>query len=114
MSDFFPWPLNCSNACSAKGFKQKIGRPSAASLTGEVMNFMNAMQSLRQDDFENVVLAELEQLRKTEKALQQMYPRLKTKPQLRTTFMQQLADMQERAYRLDAVLNPAAAQQSVA
>jgi len=70
---------------------------------------MNFMQSLMQDDFENVVLTELEQLRKTEKALQKMYPRLKSKPQLRKTFLQQLADMQERAYRLDAVLNPSAA-----
>jgi ferritin-like metal-binding protein YciE len=73
------------------------------------MHFMKLMHSLRQDEFENVVLAELEELRKTEKALQKMYPRLKTKPQLRNTFLQQLADMQQRAYRLDAVLNPTAA-----
>jgi ferritin-like metal-binding protein YciE len=73
------------------------------------MHFMKAVQSLRQDEFENVVLAELQELRKTEKALQEMYPRLKTKPQLRNTFMQQLADMQQRAYRLDAVLNPTGA-----
>jgi hypothetical protein len=72
------------------------------------MNYMKAIQSIRQDEFENVVLAELQELRKTEKALQRMYPRLKTKPQLRNTFLQQLADMQQRAYRLDAVLNPAA------
>ena len=78
------------------------------------MHFMKLMQSLRQDEFENVVLSELEELRKTEKALQKMYPRLKSKPQLRNTFLQQLADMQQRAYRLDAVLNPTAGQTSVA
>jgi ferritin-like metal-binding protein YciE len=69
---------------------------------------MKVMQSIRQDEFENVVVAELLQLRKTEEALQKMYPRLRTKPELRSTFMQQLADMQQRAYRLDAVLNPTA------
>jgi ferritin-like metal-binding protein YciE len=58
------------------------------------------------DEFENALLAELEQLRRTEKALQKLYPRLKSRPQLRTHFLEQLADMQQRAYRLDAVLNP--------
>ena len=58
-----------------------------------------------------VLLAELQELRRTEEALQRMYPRLKSKPQLRTRFMQQLADMQERTYRLDAVLNPVGALQ---
>jgi ferritin-like metal-binding protein YciE len=59
-----------------------------------------------QEEFENVLIAELEDLRKSEKALQKMYPRLKSKPQLRVHFLQQLADMQQRAHRLDAVLNP--------
>ena len=36
-----------------------------------------------QDEFENVLIAELEELRKSEKALQKIYPRLKSKPQLR-------------------------------
>jgi ferritin-like metal-binding protein YciE len=62
-----------------------------------------------QDEFENVLIAELEELHKTEKALQRMYPRLKRKPQLRTHFLRQLADMQQRAQRLDAVLNPVGA-----
>jgi len=57
-----------------------------------------------QDEFENALLAELQEIRRTEKALQRLYPRLKSKPQLRTRFLEQLADMQERAYRLDAVL----------
>ena len=64
-----------------------------------------------QEEFESVLMAELEELRRSEKALQKMYPRLKSKPQLRTQFLQQLADMQQRAYRLDAVLNPVGALQ---
>jgi ferritin-like metal-binding protein YciE len=73
---------------------------------------MNAVKSTPlQDEFESLLMAELEELRRSEKALQKMYPRLKSKPQLRTRFLQQLADMQERAYRLDAVLNPVEALQ---
>jgi ferritin-like metal-binding protein YciE len=64
-----------------------------------------------QDEFENVLLAELQELRRTEKALEKLYPRLKSKPQLRTRFLQQLSDMQFRARRLDAVLNPTGALQ---
>jgi ferritin-like metal-binding protein YciE len=59
-----------------------------------------------QDEFESVLVAELEELRRSEKALQKMYPRLKAKPQLRVRFLEQLAEMQQRAHRLDAVLNP--------
>jgi ferritin-like metal-binding protein YciE len=59
-----------------------------------------------QDEFEDALMAELEELRKSEKALQKMYPRLKHKPKLRIAFLQQLADMQRRAERLDGVLNP--------
>jgi hypothetical protein len=64
-----------------------------------------------QDEFENVLMEELEELRKSEKALQRLYPRLKTRPQLRTRFLLQLADMQQRAHRLDGVLNPVGALQ---
>jgi len=71
---------------------------------------MKAVRSTpSQDEFENVLMAELEELRRSEKALQKMYPRLKSKPQLRTIFLRQLADMQQRAHRLDAVLNPVGA-----
>ena len=59
-----------------------------------------------QDEFENALMSELEELRKSEKALQKLYPRLKSKPQLRVQFLQQLAVMQQRAHRLDGVLNP--------
>ncbi len=71
---------------------------------------MKAVSSMpTQDEFESALLAELEQLRRSEKALQKMYPRLKAKPQLRTIFLEQLAEMQLRAHRLDAVLNPVGA-----
>jgi ferritin-like metal-binding protein YciE len=72
---------------------------------------MPSRDEFRSDEFESVLLAELEQLRRSEKALQKMYPRLKAKPQLRTRFLLQLAEMQQRAYRLDAVLNPIGALQ---
>lgn len=68
---------------------------------------MNAVKSTKiNDEFESALIAELEDLRKTEAALKKMYPRLKRKPQLRPVFLKQLADMQYRAQRLDAVLNP--------
>ncbi len=63
------------------------------------------------DDFETAVVAELRLLRRSEKLLQIMYPRLKSMPQLRARFVQQLAEMQQRAQRLDAVLNPVGALQ---
>jgi len=61
------------------------------------------------DEFEIALVAELRHLRNSEKQLQRMYPRLKSRPQLRSGFMQQLAEMQMRAERLDAVLNPVSA-----
>jgi len=64
------------------------------------------------DEFEIALLAELRHLRSSEKILQRMYPKLKTKPQLRNRFMDQLAEMQLRAQRLDAVLNPIGALRS--
>ncbi len=68
---------------------------------------MKALQTIpTQDEFENALLTELEELRRAEKALEKMYTRLKGKPQLLTQFLEQLADMQQRTDRLDAVLNP--------
>jgi ferritin-like metal-binding protein YciE len=73
---------------------------------------MKALQSIPlQDEFENALLTELEELRRAEKALEKMYTRLKGKPQLRTQFLEQLADMQLRTERLDAVLDPVEALQ---
>ena len=59
-----------------------------------------------QDEFEIALLAELKELRRAEKALEKMFVRLKGKPQLRTQFLEQLADVQQRTDRLDAVLDP--------
>jgi ferritin-like metal-binding protein YciE len=73
---------------------------------------MKVKSTPSQDEFENVLMEELEELRKSEKALQRLYPRLKTRPQLRARFLLQLADMQQRAHRLDGVLNPVGALQS--
>jgi ferritin-like metal-binding protein YciE len=68
---------------------------------------MKALQSIpMQDEFENALLTELQELRRAEKALEKMYTRLKGKPQLLTQFLEQLADMQQRTDRLDAVLSP--------
>ncbi len=63
------------------------------------------------DEFETALVAELQHLRTSEKLLQRMYARLKSRPQLRSRFLQQLAEMQLRAQRLDAVLNPLGALQ---
>jgi ferritin-like metal-binding protein YciE len=64
------------------------------------------------DEFETALVVELQHLRTSERLLQRMYPRLKSKPQLRDRFLQQLAEMQLRAQRLDAVLSPMNALQS--
>jgi ferritin-like metal-binding protein YciE len=64
-----------------------------------------------EDEFETALVVELEQLHKRERVLQKMYPRLKSKPQLRDRFLQELAEMQQCADRLDAVLNPIGALQ---
>lgn len=63
----------------------------------------------RDDDFETIVAEELEYLRAGERRLQQMYRRLKTKPQLMDRFKSDLAEMRQRVDRLYAVLNPFAA-----
>jgi ferritin-like metal-binding protein YciE len=58
------------------------------------------------DEFATAVFSELRHLHHCEKVLQRMYPRLKNTPELRDRFLDQLAEMQQRAQRLDAVLNP--------
>jgi hypothetical protein len=79
-------------------------RPMSAQPSSAASGFAN-------DEFETAVLAELQHLRRCEKRLQNMYPRLKSMPQLRGRFVQQLGEMQLRAQRLDAVLNPVGALQ---
>jgi len=70
-----------------------------------------AQSDTAHDEFETAVVAELWHLRRCEKLLQSMYPHLKSMPQLRARFLRQLAEMQRRAQRLDAVLNPIGAMQ---
>jgi ferritin-like metal-binding protein YciE len=72
----------------------------------ETFQSMQVQREFERDEFESALVAELVELRRSEKALQKMYPRLKSKPQLRERFLEQLAEMQQRAHRLDAVLNP--------
>ncbi len=60
----------------------------------------------RQDDFDAVLVAELEALRSGEQRLRRLYPQLQGCPQLRESFLRDLAAIQQRADRLDAVLNP--------
>lgn len=60
------------------------------------------------NNFDAIVVAELQLLRTDEQRLERLYSHLQAKPQLRTHFMRELADLQLRADRLDAVLSPGA------
>jgi division protein CdvB (Snf7/Vps24/ESCRT-III family) len=60
----------------------------------------------REDDFDAILVAELETLRDGERRLQRLFSRLRKQPQLRDRFLMELATIQQRAERLDAVLNP--------
>jgi len=62
--------------------------------------------AIREDDFDAILVSELETLRQGEKRLQRLYPKLRKKPQLRESFLRELAEVQQRAERLHAVLNP--------
>jgi hypothetical protein len=68
--------------------------------------------SWKEPDFEAIVVAELQILRSGERRLQRLYSDLQTKPQLRGHFLRELAELQMRADRLDAVLNPVGARNS--
>lgn len=65
-------------------------------------------QSSKAHNLDAIVVAELEVLRSREQHLERLYSDLETKPQLRGHFLRELAELQLRADRLDAVLNPAA------
>lgn len=58
------------------------------------------------DDFDAVLVAELETLRNGERHLQRLYPQLRHRPELRDSFLRMLFEIQQRADRLNAVLNP--------
>jgi hypothetical protein len=60
-------------------------------------------------NFDAIVVAEIQMLRNGERRLERLYSDLQTKPQLRSDFLRELAELQLRADRLDAVLSPAGA-----
>jgi len=60
----------------------------------------------REDDLDAILIAELETLRDGERRLQRLFPKLRNQPQLRERFLMELAAIEQRAERLDAVLNP--------
>lgn len=68
---------------------------------------MRSLQSIGlKDCLDVILLTELKALGTGEKRLLYLLPRLHDKPQLRESFLQQLAEVQQRTDRLDAVLNP--------
>ena len=57
------------------------------------------------DSFDQFLLTELEILRSGEERLQRLFRSLQLLPQLQKFFLQELAEIQERAARLDGMLN---------
>ena len=76
------------------------------------MNQISKMQSSRKNNFDAAVVAELQILRTGERRLERLYSDLQTKPQLRSHILRELAELQLRADRLDAVLSPVGAMNS--
>ena len=64
------------------------------------------------NNFDATGVAELQILRRGEQRLERLYSDLQTKPQLRDHFLRELAELQLRAARLDAVLSPMGATSS--
>jgi hypothetical protein len=60
--------------------------------------------AIRHDNFDNLVVSELETLWKGEQRLGRLYPQLQRKPQLRELFLRQLSTLQQRAEHLQTVL----------
>jgi len=75
---------------------------------------MQPRTSVLDQDFDELLVAELESLRIGEQRLERLYSRLCVEPRLRDYFLQELAEFRQRADRLDAVLNPLEAFQSPA
>jgi len=57
------------------------------------------------DPLESVLMAELEELRRSEEALQKMYLRLRSRPKLRPQFLKLLHDLQQRTGRMAEVVS---------
>jgi|HubBroStandDraft_6_1064221.scaffolds.fasta_scaffold213359_2 hypothetical protein len=66
-------------------------------------------QSPQHNNFDAVVVAEIQILRSGERRLERLYSDLQTKPHLRDNFLRELTELQLRADRLDAVLSPVGA-----
>lgn len=62
--------------------------------------------AIRENDFDAILVSELETLRERESRLRRLYPQLRKKAQLRELFLYELAEVQRRTQRLHAVLNP--------
>jgi hypothetical protein len=60
--------------------------------------------AIRHDDFDAQVVSELQTLWEGEQSLGRLYPQLRKKPQLRELFLRELANVQQRAEHLQAVL----------
>ena len=67
------------------------------------------MNQTSKNNFDAIVVAEIETLRSGERRLESLYSDLQTKPQLRRHFLRELAELQLRADRLDAALSPVGA-----
>ena len=59
----------------------------------------------RDEAFDQLILMDLEALRSGERRLQQLFPSLLDHPPLRELFLQELAEVQDRADRLEEMLN---------
>jgi hypothetical protein len=67
------------------------------------------MNQPSQNNFDAIIVAEIKNLRSGERRLERLYSDLHAKPQLRGHFLRELAALQLRADRLEAVLNPVGA-----
>jgi hypothetical protein len=70
------------------------------------------MNQSSKNNFDAIVVAEIQILRSGEQRLERLYSDLESKPQLRDDFLRELAELQMRADRLDAVLSPVGAMNS--
>ena len=58
------------------------------------------------DDFDAILLREIEILKAGEHRLEKLFAQLRTRPQLRDCFLIELSEVRQRADRLSGVLNP--------
>ena len=76
-------------------------------MTAHLENFaMQTTQATSHIDFEDVLIAELETLRRGEEQLKDLYPKLRVEPQLLEGFLSKLAEVRARTERLYAILDP--------